>query len=75
MRRLIPEKQSLTIFCDELDHQIDLYDSNMLENMDALEDCLDNLQGLLNKNTDEGPNQKNCLTRSNNQWHMTSRLF
>ena len=30
-RRLLPEKQSLSIFCDELDYRIELYDKKKLE--------------------------------------------
>ena len=34
-RRLIPEKQSLSIFCDELDRRIEMYDSDT-EDADAV---------------------------------------
>ncbi|MGK5594763.1 MAG: hypothetical protein ACSNEK_05320 [Parachlamydiaceae bacterium] len=46
-RRLIPEKQSLSILCDELDYQIYLYDSGQLESVEGMEVALANLQILL----------------------------
>lgn len=53
-RRLVPEKPSLTIFCDELDHQISLYDSGRIDNAEALQDVIANLQVVIDENTDEG---------------------
>lgn len=53
-RRLIPEKLCLSIFCDELDNQIFLYDRGQLENIESLEDLLANLEVILDENTDEG---------------------
>ncbi len=53
-RRLIPEKPSLTIFCDELDHQISLYDAGELDNPESIEDALSNLQVILEEHADDG---------------------
>lgn len=53
-RRFVPEKQSLSIFCDELDHQIHLYDQNQLKSTEAIQDVLANLIIILDENTDQG---------------------
>lgn len=53
-RRLLPEKPSLTIFCDEVDHLITGYDSGELENPIAIEDVLSNLQVILEEHADAG---------------------
>lgn len=52
-RRLIPEKPCLSVFCDELDYQIALYDQGK-SNFEALQDTLANLKVILDENTDEG---------------------
>lgn len=57
-RRLVPEKMSLSIFCDELDHQIILYDENHTENREALQDIIANLAVVLDENTDHGENPR-----------------
>lgn len=57
-RRLLPEKRSLSIFCDELDHQIQLYDSNQLKDVESLTDILAELQTILDENTDRGVEAK-----------------
>ncbi len=53
-RRLLPEKQSLSIFCDELDHRIALYDEGTLENDELIQDALANLLEVLEENADTG---------------------
>ena len=53
-RRLLPEKPCLSIFCDELDHQIHLYDRGQADSPEAIQDVLANLQLILDENTDEG---------------------
>jgi len=53
-RRLVVERPSLTIFCDEIDHQIYLYDSGQIHNEEAIQDALANLQIILDENVDEG---------------------
>ena len=55
--RLIPERPSLSIVCDDLDRQINLYDSDSDMEEDALEeiqDALANLQDILEENVDVG---------------------
>lgn len=52
-RRLLPEKPCLSIFCDEMDHQIHLYDRGE-QNAEAIQDALANLQVLLDENADSG---------------------
>lgn len=53
-RRLVPEKPSFSIFCDELDAQIFAYDSGKLENSETLQDALANLAHILDENVDNG---------------------
>jgi hypothetical protein len=54
-RRLVPEKLCLSIFCDELDFQIDQYDKEGLEtNNETLQDVLANFAVILDENTDQG---------------------
>lgn len=57
-RRLMPEKASLSLFCDELDYQIALYDAGELQTPEHLEDALANLQAILDENTDLGNDAK-----------------
>lgn len=57
-RRLIPEKLCLSIFCDELDHQIDLFDNDKIDNPEELQDVLANLAVILDENTDHGEDPK-----------------
>ncbi len=53
-RRLLPHKQSLSIFCDELDHVIDFYDQSPKESDERVGDMLDELENILDVNADEG---------------------
>ncbi len=53
-RRLLPEKQSLSIFCDELDHRIALYDLGELRSDELVQDALANLLEILDENADAG---------------------
>ena len=53
-RRLAPEKQCLTIFCDEFDQQIFLYEKDEIEDFEPLEDAIANLQMILDENADQG---------------------
>src|ERR1700738_1593638 len=52
-RRLLPKKQTLSIFCDELDYLIDKYDRGMLEDDEPLEDALTILEDVLDNAHDE----------------------
>ncbi len=53
-RRLAPEKQSISLICDELDYQIFLYDQEELENVESLEDALTSFHAALEENVDQG---------------------
>lgn len=53
-RRLVPEKRCLSIFCDELDHQITSYDLGKLDNPEPLENALATLEQILDQNEDAG---------------------
>lgn len=53
-RRFETDKPCLSVFCDELDHQIFLYDRSHGENSEEMEDAVANLQVILNENTDQG---------------------
>lgn len=53
-RRLLPEQQSLSIFCDLLDHEIALYDQEELESAVRMQGLLADLQEVLDENVDEG---------------------
>jgi hypothetical protein len=53
-RRLVSEKQSLSIFLDELDHQIYLYDNGELKDFESLQDSLEELSLILDENIDSG---------------------
>lgn len=53
-RRLLPEKISLSLFCDELDHLIDLYDRKKLDSDELIQDALANLKNVLEENVDAG---------------------
>lgn len=53
-RRLLPEKQSLSIFCDQLDFLINLYDNDQLDNEEELTDALTELERILDENYDQG---------------------
>lgn len=52
-RRLLPQKQSLSIFCDELDYQIHLYDQGCADG-EALQDGISYLEEILHENADGG---------------------
>jgi|694.fasta_scaffold05433_2 hypothetical protein len=53
-RRLLPEKPCISIFCDELDHQIFMYDSGRIENTESIQDAIANLAVVLDENADQG---------------------
>lgn len=57
-RRLLPEKPSLSVFCDELDYRIHLYDKGELETDELIQDCVANLLDILDENIDEGSDPK-----------------
>lgn len=53
-RRLVPEKLSISIVCDELDYQIFLYDFRKVMNEEPLEDAITAFHGVLVENVDNG---------------------
>ncbi len=62
-RRLLPQQQSISIFCDELDHLIYLYDQGHLENEEPLQIALDDLKKILDEQTDLGQDPKILFAR------------
>ena len=61
-RRLYPDRVSLSIFCDELDHLIDAYDEERLESDEAIQDALDQLIDILGEHVDMGMEPKKAFT-------------
>jgi hypothetical protein len=53
-RRLMPEKPTISILCDELDHQIYHYAQGHKDHFEALSDALANLYNVLEENVDHG---------------------
>jgi len=53
-RRLLPEKQSLSIFCDELDRRIEEYNNDTLTSDEPIQDGLANLLEILEEHADQG---------------------
>jgi hypothetical protein len=53
-RRLMSEKPSLSILCNELDYQIHLYDQQQVENPLALQNALTHFVQALDENSDQG---------------------
>ncbi|MCB1119646.1 MAG: hypothetical protein KDK65_06775, partial [Chlamydiia bacterium] len=52
-RRLLPEKQSLSLLCDELDNLIHAYDQGNLFHLEKLQDALANLVVVIEDNAEE----------------------
>jgi len=61
-RRFFPEKASLSIFCDELDFQIDLYDNEKLQSDEPIQDGLANLIEILEEHVDQGISHQEAFT-------------
>lgn len=74
-RRFVPEKLCLSIFCDELDYLIDLYDRGELANSEPLEDALANLTVLLEDNTEEKSNPKEVFELIGNRCANDLEMF
>jgi hypothetical protein len=53
-RRHFPNKQSLSIFCDELDHQIALFDAGKELDEEIIHPLLNDLEDTLENNTEDG---------------------
>lgn len=60
-RRLIGDRPTLSLFCDELDHQIYLYDHAENKGGEAIQDAVANLQVILDENADAGANAHEVL--------------
>lgn len=57
-KRFFPDRKSISIYCDELDHQIYLYDNHLLESDEEIQDDLESLKEILEENLDEGQDPK-----------------
>lgn len=57
-KRLLPDKPSLSIFCDELDTVIHLYDKREPKTEELLQDLLSSLQDILEEHVDKGKDPK-----------------
>jgi hypothetical protein len=53
-RRLVNDRPSLAIFCDELDQQIYYYDHDPDEHAESIQDSIANLLVLMDENADQG---------------------
>jgi hypothetical protein len=53
-RRLLVDKPSLSIICEELDHQINLYDHQQLSDPLMIKEALKNVIRVLEENVDQG---------------------
>lgn len=60
-RRLVPDKQTFSIFCDEIDQQIFLADNDRESSLEKLEDVLANLLVVLNEMVDAGYNHQEAF--------------
>lgn len=60
-RRFIPEKKCLSIFLDELDHQIFLYDHGQIKDVELIQDCIEELSLILDENIDSGVDPKSIF--------------
>lgn len=60
-RRLMSEKPSLSIVCNELDYQIFLYDQGELDNPFALQDAIAHFIQILEENVDEGIDEEEAF--------------
>lgn len=57
-RRLLSQYETISIFCDELDFQIDNYEKNPEQNEDLLQTLLFELGDILDDNVDDGQKPK-----------------
>jgi hypothetical protein len=74
-RRFEADKLCLSVFCDELDYQIDLYDRGELTDSEPLEDALSNLTLLLEDNTEEKSNPKEVFELIGNRCANDLEMF
>lgn len=74
-RRLTPHKQSLSIFCDELDHLIDGFDRCELEDEEPLQKALAELEGLLEESVDNGEDPREVFSEVSNYCALDLESF
>lgn len=76
-RRYVTDRPCLSIFCDELDHQIHHYDMEKHSDRESIQDILSNLQIILDENTDKGadPHSVFKLISSNCAHDLESFLY
>lgn len=76
-RRLIPEKRSISILCDDLDEFIHQFDEGHLTKEEELQDALSSLITLLEENIDAGlkPHELFEVVQSNTANDLESFLF
>ena len=60
-RRLVPEKQTITLIADELDYQIFLYDTEAIDSVEALDDAIASVYEVLKENVDHGALPKSAF--------------
>lgn len=53
-RRVMVEKKCLSVFCDEIDHRISLYDRGFLQSDEMIQDLLAYIEEILDEHTDMG---------------------
>lgn len=76
-RRFITDRPCLSIFCDELDNQIHLYDTIKQEKDESIQDVISTLQTILDENADKGadPHDVFKLIASNCAHDLESFLY
>lgn len=60
-RRLMPERQTMSLFCDELDHRIEQFEREELPSHEPLEDAIANLQYILDEEVDDGADPRDVF--------------
>jgi hypothetical protein len=76
-RRLVPEKRSISILCDDLDEFIHQFDQGLLTKEEDLQDALSSLITLLEENLDAGlkPSDLFNVVQANTANDLESFLF
>ncbi len=74
-RRLVPEKLSLSLLCDELDYQIFLYDTGALERLEPLQDALEKITVILEENKESGLSPEELFEAVNEECANDIALF
>ncbi len=64
-RRELPERQTLSIYCDDLDYLIDLFDRDALVAEEKIEEALDALEDILDESVDAGLQPQEALSLVN----------